>query len=80
MNATFFEEQSVFMNAHDIISLVGSQLTSVPFMPDSGSVLEVFPKGYFVPGFLGNLVKSAGLNAKWNYFGPEKPGRGTDTM
>lgn len=72
---TTFMDQFAFMNAHDIlISPHGAQLTSVPFMPDCGGVLEIFPKAYHLPGYFGSLAKHSGLNAKWIYLGEDAPG------
>lgn len=60
-NATF-KEQVTFMYDHDIIvSPHGAQLTGLPFMPDCGGVLEIYPRFYWLPGFFGSLAQNCGL-------------------
>jgi len=63
-----FREQMGFMNGHDIVvSPHGAQLTSVPFMPDCGGVVEVYPRYYWIPGFFGSLANNSGLEYRAIY-------------
>jgi Glycosyltransferase 61 len=57
-----YEDQVRFMAETDIlISPHGAQLTSIFFLPTCASVVEIFPKGYWVPHFFGSLAHGAGL-------------------
>lgn len=70
-----FLEQVKAMNAADIvISPHGGQLVSLPFMPTCGAVLEIFPKGLFIPEFFGSLAVASGLNHSVLYQGPNRTG------
>ena len=56
-----FQEQIAFMHKIDIlIGPHGAQLTSVPFIPECGGILELFSTGYYKPGFFGSLSRSTG--------------------
>ncbi|CAB9519431.1 unknown protein [Seminavis robusta] len=56
-----FKEQVTFMAQIDIlIGPHGAQFTSAAFLPSCGGVLELFPKGYYVPNFFGTLTRSTG--------------------
>jgi len=56
-----FEEQVAFMAQTDIlIGPHGAQLTSVAFQPTCGGLVELFPKGYYMPSFFGTLARSTG--------------------
>lgn len=57
---TPFHEQVQFFRSHDIvISPHGAQLTGIPFLPDCGTVLEIFPVGYYLPHFFGSLASAS---------------------
>jgi len=57
-----FREQAEFMSGHDIlVSPHGAQLTAIPFMPDCGGVVELFPRYLWLPGFFGALALNSGL-------------------
>jgi hypothetical protein len=59
---TSFEDQVKTLSGIDIlITGHGAQETGLPFMPDCGSVLEIFPDHYYYPRFFGTLAASAGL-------------------
>jgi hypothetical protein len=56
-----FEQQFDWMANIDIlIGPHGAQVTNAAFIPHCGSILEFFPKGYFVPHFFGTLARSTG--------------------
>jgi hypothetical protein len=56
-----FQEQITYMNKIDIlIGPHGAQLTSIPFIPECGGILELFPTGYYIPDFFGSLSRSTG--------------------
>jgi hypothetical protein len=61
--AHFFAETDILISSH------GAQLTGIPFMPSCGSVLEVFPKGYYIPEFFQPLGFFSGLNFSNIYLG-----------
>ena len=57
---TSFRDQIDFYYSHDIvISPHGAQLTGLPFLPNCGAVLEIFPAGYYLPHFFGSLAAAA---------------------
>merc|ERR1740123_309128 len=63
-----FMDQVLFMHRTDIlISAHGNTLVSLPFMSRCGAVLEVFPRGFFIPGSMGNLAYDIGLYSMWFY-------------
>lgn len=49
-----------------IVSLHGSHLTTIPFMPPCGSILDLFPEDHCLPDFFGSLASGAGL--AYSYF------------
>ena len=61
-----FEQASVLqqvqmMGETDIVlSPHGAQLTSLPFLPTCGRVIEIFGLGYYVPQFFGRLAHASG--------------------
>lgn len=56
-----FLEQVAYLSSIDIlIAPHGAQLTGLAFLTHCGGVLEVFPKGYYVPHFYGSLARSSG--------------------
>ena len=61
--AHFFAETDILISSH------GAQLTGIPFMPSCGSVLEVFPQGYYIPDFFQSLGFFSGLNFSNIYLG-----------
>jgi hypothetical protein len=62
LERTSFEDQVKILSGIDIlITPHGAQETGVVFMPDCGSVLEMFPDHYYYPRFFGSLAASAGL-------------------
>jgi hypothetical protein len=61
-DATFAEQVEFFSSADILISPHGAQLTGLPFMPNCGTVLEIFPKGYYHPFYFGSLAAASGLN------------------
>lgn len=68
-----FEEQIEFMATSDIIVTPhGAQLTSIPFMPVCGRILEFFPAGYHVPAFFGSLAAVSGIAHSFMYLGTKK--------
>mmetsp|Transcript_18953 Transcript_18953/g.28082 ORF Transcript_18953/g.28082 Transcript_18953/m.28082 type:complete len:401 (-) Transcript_18953:84-1286(-) len=74
INVTYFEggipfrDQVMFFAGADIvISPHGAQLAGMPFMPDGGAVLEVYPFGYVIPEYFGSLAASAGVDHAYVY-------------
>jgi Glycosyltransferase 61 len=66
-NKTFLQ-QVEFFNNHDIIlSPHGAQLTGIPFMPTCGIIIELFPKGYYLPQFFGSLAYSSNIQHAFFY-------------
>ena len=62
-NNLTMEQQVLWMSNIDIlISPHGAQLISVPYMPDCGSILEIFPTGFYLPSWYGQLASSANLH------------------
>ena len=59
-NQTFLEQATYMSQVDILIAPHGAQLTSITFLPTCGGVLEVFPKGYFVPKFFGSLARATG--------------------
>ena len=56
-----FQEQIAFMHKIDIlIGPHGAQLTSVPFIPECGGILELFAPGHYIPDFFGSLSRATG--------------------
>ena len=54
-------EQTSWMYRHDVvISPHGAQLTSIPFMPDHGAVLELNANGFYEPNWFGPLAGYSG--------------------
>ena len=69
-NNLTMKQQVQFMSQIDILlSPHGAQLTSIPYMPDCGSVLELFPKGFYLPYWYGPLAASANLHHSAIYTG-----------
>jgi hypothetical protein len=66
-NKTFLEQVDFFAKTDIVISPHGAQLTGIPFMPDCGAVLELFPKGYYLPAFFGTLANVSNLNHAFLY-------------
>jgi Glycosyltransferase 61 len=63
-----FEEQIQFFSTVDVlISPHGAQLTSIPFLPNGASVLEVFPLGYEQHAFFGTLAAICGVTHAYTY-------------
>mmetsp|Transcript_17869 Transcript_17869/g.25752 ORF Transcript_17869/g.25752 Transcript_17869/m.25752 type:complete len:114 (+) Transcript_17869:692-1033(+) len=57
-----------------LISPHGAQLGSLPFLPDCSQVLEMFPKGYWIPAFYGSLAQAGGSGYQYLYLGEEEKG------
>jgi Glycosyltransferase 61 len=58
----FAEQFELFYHTDILISPHGAQLTGLPFMPPTcGTVLEVMPRGYYLPHFFGSLARAANL-------------------
>jgi len=56
-----FIEQITFMSQIDIlIGPHGAQFTSTLFLPECGGLIEIFPKGYYIPNFFGSLARATG--------------------
>ena len=51
----FLAQAHFFASIDLLITGHGAQETGIPFLPHCAAVLEIFPKGYFVPEFFGAL-------------------------
>ena len=60
VNQTFLEQVRYMSQVDILLAPHGAQLTSLAFLPTCAGVLEVFPKGYYVPKFFGSLARSTG--------------------
>lgn len=71
-----FRDQVEFFNGVDIlISPHGAQLTGIPFMTNKpcSQLLELFPKGYFIPSFFGSLAVNAQVGYSYLYLSDNNP-------
>lgn len=59
----FFAETDLVVSPH------GAQLTGIPFLPRCGSVLELFPAGFFLPHYFGSLAASSRIHHGYMYLG-----------
>jgi hypothetical protein len=66
-SANFADQVDFFSSIDILISPHGAQLTGLPFMPDCGGLIELFPKGYHIPNFFGSLAIGSGLNYGYVY-------------
>lgn len=60
-NRSLANQVTFFQNADIVISPHGAQLTGIPFLPTCGNVVEVFPKGYYMPYYFGSLARASGI-------------------
>ena len=67
--ASFQDQISFMANIDILISPHGAQVTNAAFLPQCGSVFELFPTGYFVPHFYGSLSRSTGHYHFYMYTG-----------
>ena len=73
---SFANQVAFYASADLVISPHGAQLTGLPFLPECGAVLEIFPSNYYYQNFFGSLAEAAGIrqytmylsdkNADWN--------------
>jgi hypothetical protein len=66
-SANFADQVDFFSSIDILISPHGAQLTGLPFMPDCGGLIELFPKGYHIPNFFGSLAIASGLDYGYVY-------------
>jgi len=59
--ASFLQQVEFFANIDILISPHGAQLTGIPFMPECGRILELFPAYYYYDDYFGSLAEAAGL-------------------
>jgi Glycosyltransferase 61 len=65
-----FLEQIKYMTEIDILVTVhGENLTSVPFLPQCGGVVEFFPSSFYLPQWYGSLAAVLGLHHASLYSG-----------
>jgi hypothetical protein len=65
-----FPEQVEYMSSVDVlVSPHGAQLSGIPFLPNCGRVVELFPTGYLVPNFYGSLAAASGIAHSYLYLG-----------
>lgn len=67
-NASFLEQFAFFASVDIVLSPHGAQLTSLVALPPCGSVLELFPKHYWIPDYFGTLA--TGADKAHAYFHP----------
>merc|ERR1712178_589922 len=67
MGKTFIQQLELMSNTDVLISPHGAQLSTIPFMPDCGCLLEIMPYSYWFPGYFQALAKNSGLIAAWQY-------------
>jgi len=76
-----FLEQITFMAKVDlIIGPHGAQLTTIPFLPNCGAVLEFLPKGYIYQHYFGSLATATGHGHMTLYTGQNQTKDGTYFM
>ena len=68
-DASFATQIAVMSQTDILISPHGAQLSTVPFLRDCGTVLEIFPFRYCLPFFYGSLATSSGLSYAYLYMG-----------
>jgi hypothetical protein len=66
-SANFADQVDFFSSVDILISPHGAQLTGLPFMPNCGGLVELFPKGYHIPNFFGSLAIASGLDYGYVY-------------
>lgn len=77
--SSFLAQVKYYGSVDIVISPHGAQLSAMPFLPPCGSVLELYPKGYWLPDYFGTLASGAGIAHAYfhlcagpNYFGGRK--------
>jgi hypothetical protein len=71
--ATFLQQVEFFANADLILSPHGAQLTGIPFMPECGRILEVFPAYYYYDSYFGSLAENSGIEQYTMYLSSGDP-------
>jgi hypothetical protein len=66
-SASFADQVDFYSSLDILISPHGAQLTGLPFMPDCGGLIELFPKGYSIPNYFGSLAIGSGLGYGYVY-------------
>jgi hypothetical protein len=66
-SANFSDQVDFFSSIDILISPHGAQLTGLPFMPNCGGLIELFPKGYHLPNYFGSLAIGSGLGYGYVY-------------
>jgi hypothetical protein len=65
-----FQEQVEYLSSVDVlVSPHGAQLSGIPFLPNCGRVIELFPTGYLVPKYYGSLAAISGVEHSYLYLG-----------
>jgi hypothetical protein len=60
-NYTFEEQLELFASIDILVSPHGAQLTSIPFLRKNGTVIEIYPAFYHIPGYFGSLAAVSGI-------------------
>jgi hypothetical protein len=71
--ATFLQQVAFFANADLILSPHGAQLTGIPFMPECGRILELFPAYYYYDSYFGSLAENSGIQQYTLYLSSGDP-------
>uniref|UniRef100_A0A7S2YBX5 Glycosyltransferase 61 catalytic domain-containing protein n=2 Tax=Entomoneis paludosa TaxID=265537 RepID=A0A7S2YBX5_9STRA len=70
--ASFLDQISYMAGVDFLIGPHGAQLTSIPFLPACGGLLEFFPKGYLAHKFFGTLAAASNHSHFYMYTGKDK--------
>jgi len=68
-NADFLSQVDFFAQHDIVLSPHGAQLVGIPFLPSCASLLEIFPKGYWVPSFFASLAQISNHSIRYLYLG-----------
>ena len=70
-DASFATQIAIMSRTDILISPHGAQLSTVPFLRDCATVLEIFPFRYCLPYFYGSLAASSDLTYAYMYMGDD---------
>jgi hypothetical protein len=66
-NKTMLEQARFFMETDIVISPHGAQLTSIAFMKNCSTLIELFPKNYLTADYFGSLAAAVGVDHRYFY-------------
>lgn len=70
---SFLDQVKFFANVDIVLSPHGAQLTLLPFLPECGRLLEIFPAHYYFDLFFGSLADAAGIDLYTLYLSHGNP-------